>query len=539
MFVTNLHFEQIINWFSGSTFQYLMMFLPSYDTKDRFIDDYIIRNQHSIDSLTGKDIAYITFEESTTSSNPIFVSIVKRNVYKEQIRCNLTVAEEACAYFGFLKYKLPAIILIPREIHKYKLYSVSSEHKLDSFFSPIGIISSYLSDKLHLECDLRRYSCVDNDLESVYRRNEEIESRIVSLNEKSTLLQDDPQLPQRINKNYCKIFNLFKQNEIKQNIFDNCFVPLTNYNDVRTRLSKLYSSEEYLFDLQELVVDLAKVPFFDGFHSQYGDVIKQMKRLFSQIPGEISKCESSLLSVRDRIISLKVDKEVAEKKIENLQQEMIAMQNLYAQKLQRATLMDNALEYLLSFRSSESSLIDLLDFVQEKNEKVNFVLERLNKLVEEENFDVFISCKSQDYESATDVYFFLKEQGYTPFLADKTLREIGTDNYGYLIRRIIGQCKYMIVYASDIEYISTPYVGAEWNQYLDELSAGHIDGKLFSIVPQKTNAGKLPAGLRTKQFFFVDTYKESLLSYMLTDTVKISSVYDGKTEYCGKVKPEK
>ena len=59
MFATNFHFKEILEWFDDSSFEYLLLFLPSSDTKDRKIDDYIIRNQASIDKLTGNNIAYI------------------------------------------------------------------------------------------------------------------------------------------------------------------------------------------------------------------------------------------------------------------------------------------------------------------------------------------------------------------------------------------------------------------------------------------------------------------------------------------------
>ena len=67
--------------------------------------------------------------------------------------------------------------------------------------------------------------------------------------------------------------------------------------------------------------------------------------------------------------------------------------------------------------------MQLLDRVKEKAGKINIIIERLNKRVEEEGFDVFISCKSQDYKKAYEVYNYLYDNGHKPFLADPVLRE--------------------------------------------------------------------------------------------------------------------
>jgi hypothetical protein len=158
--------------------------------------------------------------------------------------------------------------------------------------------------------------------------------------------------------------------------------------------------------------------------------------------------------------------------------------------------------------------MQILNSVKDKAANINRKLERIKKQIEERGFDIFISCKSEDYQKAKDVYDFLLENGYKPFLADQELREIGTDDYGCAIRQIIDKCHYMIVYASNVEYMTTTYVHSEWNQFLNSLNSGLIEGKLFSIISPSITAKLLPPGLSTRQFFTFDNYKEQLLQYI-------------------------
>lgn len=50
-------------------------------------------------------------------------------------------------------------------------------------------------------------------------------------------------------------------------------------------------------------------------------------------------------------------------------------------------------------------------------------------------YDVFISCKSEDYVYAEKVYIFLKENGINAFLASTELRKLGESEYRRLLPR--------------------------------------------------------------------------------------------------------
>ena len=78
MFVTKtLNVNQIFRWFDSTTYNYLMLFLPSFNPQDRKIEDYVIDNQMSIDRLTGDMIAYISYDKDIDDSrlNSLFYHI--------------------------------------------------------------------------------------------------------------------------------------------------------------------------------------------------------------------------------------------------------------------------------------------------------------------------------------------------------------------------------------------------------------------------------------------------------------------------------
>lgn len=136
--------------------------------------------------------------------------------------------------------------------------------------------------------------------------------------------------------------------------------------------------------------------------------------------------------------------------------------------------------------------------------------------VHNNGYKIFISCKSEDYTDAEAVYAYLKSRGLSPFLASKSLREIGGDKYGEVISEVIDSCEHMIVFATMIEYIKAPYVKAEWSMFCNEVRAGRKNGKLLSIVSDDIDiTGKdFPIDLRNREVFFISQYKDNLYDYL-------------------------
>ena len=87
MFTTNLHFDEILEWFKDSQFEYLLLFLPSYDTKDREFDEYIIQNQRSIDQLTGEQVAYLAYADGKMEGAIFRITKCKLFKFRKFLTC--------------------------------------------------------------------------------------------------------------------------------------------------------------------------------------------------------------------------------------------------------------------------------------------------------------------------------------------------------------------------------------------------------------------------------------------------------------------
>lgn len=208
MFATKLHFPKILEWFQNSHYEYLMLFLPSSDTKDRELDDFIIRNQTSIDRLTGEEIAYIAYEEGLPRP---FVHVKEYRLFPEAIRTHVYISNEVCKYYSIRQYKLPALILISNKDLKYNLYSISTTTELDSYFTPISIVTSFLEDYHHIDGEKRKYKSLESDKTWLIQNQDRLKEEILLLEESIRENERDESLGSRIDTNYRLIFNYLKE----------------------------------------------------------------------------------------------------------------------------------------------------------------------------------------------------------------------------------------------------------------------------------------------------------------------------------------
>lgn len=111
-------------------------------------------------------------------------------------------------------------------------------------------------------------------------------------------------------------------------------------------------------------------------------------------------------------------------------------------------------------------------------------------------YDVFISAKSADYESARKVFEFLESHGLAVFLSDKSLPSLGSSDYRKEIDRALDQAKHMVVVTSSTENVVAPYVEAEWGLFINEKRSGHKLGNLVTLVAGDIGPSDLPASLR-------------------------------------------
>jgi hypothetical protein len=191
------------------------------------------------------------------------------------------------------------------------------------------------------------------------------------------------------------------------------------------------------------------------------------------------------------------------------------IKHIYAKRLNEQRLDVDDLSIIKLLDNKSLLLKKIFECISEREDITNELIDKFKKNIKDKRFDTFISCKSKDYEKAHELYDFLQDNGLRPFIADISIRQIGEDRYGDLIRQVIDMSKNLIVYTSNIDYMSTPYVSSEWNLFLDELTAGRKDdGRLLSIIPDGADIRSLPIGLRNRQFFYISTYKDVLLDFL-------------------------
>ena len=129
-----------------------------------------------------------------------------------------------------------------------------------------------------------------------------------------------------------------------------------------------------------------------------------------------------------------------------------------------------------------------------------------------EQYDIFISCKSEDYEIAEKVYSFLTNNGFSVFLASQELRKIAITAYMDSISKALDSAYSMIVVSTKKEYLESEWVKLEWSTFLCEILSKRKTGQIMTLV-ENIEVGELPTLLRTYQSFALKNY-EDLLPYL-------------------------
>lgn len=128
------------------------------------------------------------------------------------------------------------------------------------------------------------------------------------------------------------------------------------------------------------------------------------------------------------------------------------------------------------------------------------------------NYDVFISCKSEDYPLAKPIYDYLVESGLVVFLASVELRKSGVAVFGKVIDAALESAEHMIVFTSKAEYVTTTYVEDEWRTFDNEIRSGRKSGNIITVL-KGVSVANLPIGLRKYQSFDYNDYRD-VVSYL-------------------------
>lgn len=519
MYVTKtLNVHQIFRWFDSSNYKYLMLFLPSFNPQDRHIENYVIENQLSIDRLTGDLIAYISYDKDIDNSrfNILFYHIDECSLNRNQIKSGIALSEQICDFYSIAQFELPALILISKDRKReYTLYPISTEEEMDTYLLPLKILNSFIKDVSSLKRRLDAIYSFPNQLKQSQDSLAIIEEKIKKYEHAIEMLAKDNNVSERINENYHLLLNECKKKSFKQNEFDELLLSPIDESVVISKFIEIGVEEQYVNVTKKLVSDLNIIPNYNKFQSHLGSISKQVENMCAGIQSEMKDLyDARELNVTE-IADLQDNCDRSEAMLENVQRKYQVMIDTYTNELNKNLFIDNGKELLQEIaKTSSYNVVNILDMVSEKRKRANLMLEEIKQKISEKSYDVFISCKSEDYDSAQALYHYLEQLGHRPFIANVSLREIGMDNYGPIIRRVIGTCKSMIVYATKLEYLTTSYVFAEWNQFLDELSSGYNKGNIISILPTDVKSSELPDGLRTKQYLTLDNYRSSLPNYL-------------------------
>ena len=128
------------------------------------------------------------------------------------------------------------------------------------------------------------------------------------------------------------------------------------------------------------------------------------------------------------------------------------------------------------------------------------------------DYDIFISCKSEDYEIAEKVYSFLKNNGFKVFLSSKELRRMAQADYMDAISVALDTAYSMIVISTKKEYLTSKWVKFEWSTFLNEILSGRKIGQIMTLL-DKIEVSEMPIQLRKYESFTLENY-EDILPYL-------------------------
>ena len=131
-------------------------------------------------------------------------------------------------------------------------------------------------------------------------------------------------------------------------------------------------------------------------------------------------------------------------------------------------------------------------------------------------YDVFISCKSEDYKYAEEIYDFLTANGINTFLASKELRRLGESEYRRAISVAMKGTYHLIIFASNPDYIDSTFVYYEWDMFLNAKLKGFKPGNIITIL-KDVATDDINMDLWKYESLTYAGYKSAVLQYVDTD----------------------
>lgn len=130
-------------------------------------------------------------------------------------------------------------------------------------------------------------------------------------------------------------------------------------------------------------------------------------------------------------------------------------------------------------------------------------------------YDVFISHKSADFEIAHDLYKYLVSKGKNVFLSEVSLPKLGSTEFMKRIDEAIDNSKHMIVVCSNINYLNSGWVEAEWRMFINEKRSERKTGNFLTLIVDPFTISSLPISIRQYDVFsFNQQNIENSFSYL-------------------------
>lgn len=468
MYIARFQFKEVLSWFKQSQYKYMLLFAGGLDSSVKKIYDNIIDNARRIDRILGHDICFFYFvnnnynigeEDNCAVKDLMRVISSIQNIgplYGAGLDVNPETTDEICNHFAILRTSLPAFILISKDKEQAPLvYSIRDYDDFESFLTPLNILHSYIEDR----------------------------KKIIS--------------------GYCN-----RKNAILLDYYAKRRRTLVTQSDVDKRLNERENWEK----------EITRLANRKEIELRRGEIERANKREM-----EISALKNKLEENPELIVCGEEDESVPypQEELDTLlypNEQLLKLRNNAVDRLNIALNSQEGLSLIDSLQGDNaySDVVSkIMKEVATRDVRISSVIERIRYEIREFGFDVFISCKSQDYEYAREIYSYLKQNGLRPFLADMSIKEVGIDQYTALIGEVINVCQSMVVFATNVDYLQTPYVIAEWHAFINDINTGHKpNAKIVTVLSPEVDIHSLPTWLRDKQCFTTEDYQDNLVHFL-------------------------
>lgn len=130
-----------------------------------------------------------------------------------------------------------------------------------------------------------------------------------------------------------------------------------------------------------------------------------------------------------------------------------------------------------------------------------------------DRYDVFISCKSEDYSNGKRIHDFLLKNGVKSFISCCERHNTPKDEFLKVISETLEKSDNLILYTSRKEYPVSEFVNFEWSSFLNEILSGRKSGNIITIL-KDIKVADLPLALRGRESFDYNKYQEGILYYI-------------------------